>query len=452
MTNRAFYSEEAEKALIGAVIANGTMLHKVGFISDRDFWNDNYRRIFIACNTILMQKQQITMSLLDDVLSKSYERTQAQGALMAAIAAREDFLTTANVVRDAQTIREASLKRNLKEIGERMVNGASDTESDIAQILEDARSQLRKIATPNEGGRLIVEDMLEAYEYLEKLSKGEIQSLKTGIKPLDEETGGLFGGELTVIGARPAVGKSALGFQIAASCAKQGKHVWFVSLEMSGRQIALRKMANDSMVNGMKMRTADFTPDDWVLMWSAIEKNTETRIHVETGIRYVEDLRMKVQSQYDKGECDVLVVDYLQLLNVKRKYAGDTERVGAVSRALKQITIEFGIPVVALAQVNRKSAGGSSGRGESLTANRRPTMNELRSSGEIEQDADTVILLHVPEEDNDETVKEEHRGMVKSLSNAGAKYMVAIIEKQRQGQTGRVRFIFEPKYMRFREI
>lgn len=437
--NRAYYAEEAEKSVLGAMLRSEKALKETRFLTAGDFWSQKHGKIFDAIRQLDLMNRPVDLTTVDEQLGKMGV-LEAVGGTAYLVDLMAGMPSAANVKAYAERVREASLMRSLKRIGESIVADAGNGEMEVSQILDDARAKLRELATPGNAWTSLQDAMIDAYEHLERVAKGEVKSIKTGITSLDWVTGGIFDGELTIIGARPAVGKSALGLQIALECGRQGKHACVASLEMTGRQLAQRVLSSGGMVDGMRMRTGALDANDWALMGNALSKHGETPVHLLSGIRYAEDLRMEVQKKVDKGECSLLVVDYLQLLNVRKRTSGDTERVGAVSRAMKALTLEFGIPVIALAQVNRKSENG---------AKTAPSMSELRSSGEIEQDADTVILLHKPENTGDDTVLPEHARLFNEMERAGKEYMVAHVAKQRQGQTGRVRFGFDPAHMRY---
>ena len=151
---------------------------------------------------------------------------------------------------------------------------------------------------------------------------------------------------------------------------------------------------------------------------------------------------MFIQNMVDIGECELAVIDYVQLLDTKRRTGGDTERVGYCSRLVKRMTIEFNIPIITLSQMNRNPTKDGKIR--------IPRMSELRGSGQLEQDADTVMILHRPEDANDDTVKDA--AMFSALEAQGKQYMVGDFQKQRGGATGRVRFGFNPACMTYFEI
>lgn len=442
MDSRAFYAEESEKSALGAMMRSERAARDIRFLDDSDFYFLHNRRIYQAMTMLMAQKRPIDLTTVSEQLTRMGSLESAGGAEYL-VELLESTPSAANARAYATAVREAALMRRLRDIGEALTQDAANPMNSLTEIIDKARGKLRELVTPGDAWVTLQTSMLDAFEYLERVAAGKIRSIKTGIQTLDAATGGIFDGELTVIGARPSVGKSALGLQIALECGRQGRAACLASLEMTGQQLAQRVLSSGGKVDGMRMRTGALTTYDWEQMANAMTMYSEARMSILSGVRYVEDLRMEVQKKIDLGECDLLVVDYLQLLDTKTRTRGDTERVGACSRAMKALTLEFGIPVVALAQVNRNSeAGGKSA----------PSMSELRSSGEIEQDADTVILLHRPEDVNDKGVLNTHIELFLQLEREGKQYIVAHIAKQRQGQVGRVRFAFDPAHMRYERI
>ena len=260
-----------------------------------------------------------------------------------------------------------------------------------------------------------------------------------GIQMLDKHMAGLHRGELTVIGARPAVGKSALGAYIAVSAAEAGYRVGICSREMTDVQYGVRLLANRTQVDPMRMRTGEIRDADWEDITEALGHFGTQPIDFLFTTRNVEDLRMEVQKRVDSEGLDVLVVDYMQLLQTRERFEKDYLRVGYVSKTLKDMTVDFNIAVVALAQVGRSSDGDM------------PTLAELRGSGDIEQDADNVIFMHRPKPD-EKCVDPADRDMIHGLEMQNLRYIALDIAKQRQGETMTTSVIFDPARMRFTGI
>jgi replicative DNA helicase len=257
---------------------------------------------------------------------------------------------------------------------------------------------------------------------------------------LDKITSGFHRGELSIIGARPAVGKSALGMHIALATAAQGYRVGVVSREMTDVQYGARILGSRAEIEPGKMRTGQLDPYDWTQLSEAMQHYSDMSVSFMFSARDIEDLRMEVQRKIDGEGLDMLVIDYLQLLQTRRRFEKDYLRVGYISKAIKDMTTDFNIPIIALAQVGRSSA------------RTMPNLSELRGSGDIEQDADNVIFMHRPEDASDDSILSGDGGMIAALEAENKQYIVLEIAKQRQGQTGRTAVVFDPARMKYTSI
>lgn len=246
--------------------------------------------------------------------------------------------------------------------------------------------------------------------------------LKVGLPNLDDMIGGLEGGDVIVIGARPAVGKSALVTQITTNLAEQGKKIGFYNLEMSDKQMYERFVASQSGLGLTRIRRAvKFLGDEEKRFKMANNALAErSNIVISTGAKTVSEIR----SESRHMGFDVIVIDYLQLIRSDTFYRGNrVAEVGAISKAIKALAMELNIPIILLSQLNRASEGRET---------REPSMSELRESGDIEQDASVIILLW--------NMSEEDR------SKKGCK-----VEKNRQGETGKMELRFDGDKMRFKD-
>ena len=251
----------------------------------------------------------------------------------------------------------------------------------------------------------------------------EITPTNLGFSKLDDLLGGLEGGDMIVIGARPAVGKSALVTQITSNLAKQGKRVGFYNLEMKDKQMYERFVVNESGIGLTRLRRAiRFLGDEKERFDKANEilEKAENIIITSDGAKKVSE----IYSESKNMDYDIIIIDYLQLLEPEGTYRGNrTAEVGEISRHIKQVAMKLNIPIIALSQLNRVSE---------LKETKEPTMAELREAGNIEQDASVIILMWNLDE-NDRSKK-------------GCK-----VEKQRQGECGKVVMRFNGNLMRFEE-
>lgn len=433
---------DAQRAIVG-ILAGGTPMGEAAALSREDFTDPDMSQAFSACRALDARGESISLAALDEQLTRDCGAERAEIVMQTTMDAMREYRLQAWGLKHAvRIVRESSRRRALARIGEAILRGAQDEQRDMDELIDSARTALSQ-AVQSRGGWIQATDAcIAAYEAAERQ---EIPTA-TGVRDLDIILcGGLHGGELTVLGARPAVGKSAVLLQMALNAARNGIRVCFVSLEMSERQVGARILAAKSGVNAGLLRTGqDIQESDWEALARGMELaghdcGDRLSLLVHGGMT-VEELRMEVQNRVDVGACGLLIVDYLQLLKTKQKTNNDFERIGIVSRGLKAITLDFQIPVVAAAQVRRQNG-----------ITRAPTLDELRGSGDIEQDADNVILLHKPDPD-DSSIPGAFRNAAESARQNNMVLLSFDVAKQRQGMTARTYAIFNPARMRFHDV
>lgn len=439
--NGALYNADAEKCALGGIIShiqrgNRNMIHA---LNEDDFWLPTHRRVYCAARSLVQKNKPIDLITLDEELTRMYPKAAdtAGTDLVGIVSSSMHYHNTKAYV---ELVQNTAMRRKLLSLADEIANGASDRTEDIDVLIDSARAKLRDMVKVTSAWSSMSDVLLASYEDLEKRHKGEIVGIKTGIADLDKNIGGFFPGELAVIGARPAVGKSALGLQISAQAATDGYKVCYVSCEMIDSQFGQRMFSRSAHIDGMKLRTAKLDDDDWKAIAEAMVVYADLPISFTFGTKTIEELRNDVQRKVDMDECDIVVVDYLQLLKTKRRFDIEHERVGYISHALKQMTTELKIPVIALAQAKRQNNGGRA---------RCPVLDDLRSSGDIEQDADTVIFIHRPDDSTDPAIYEEDRPYYDNLIDNGWQYIAFSVAKQRQGQTGIIGAAFDPAHMRY---
>lgn len=254
------------------------------------------------------------------------------------------------------------------------------------------------------------------------IKNGEDYSYYTGFFELDKLTDGLHENELTAIGARPGTGKTAFALNIATRISKK-KKVYFCSLEMSSEQIMQRIIANYCYINTQFLRTGRINQDDMAKIAKGTDKIIDLNLNIDTKTRNIEDLENIAYALKDKNEIDLLIIDYLTLLKSKEKYMSRELEVAEISRRLKLLALDLNIPILVLVQLNRDAE------------NKVPTMANIRESGSIEQNCDNIIFLHN---------SSDEKRVVETID--------VILEKQRQGTTGKIQLNFDKKYSYFKNI
>lgn len=434
----AFYNHEAERAIIALLVGSAKYAQYVQQLSVEDFHDIDCKTLFHSVNSLTAAGKPVTVvTLLEELQRRGLDDSLLMKATeWKMLYSLEGYAIKAHI----ETVKSCRLRRDLYKVLEESQNLLTDGDNDTAAVLDSTRQRLRDLITTGREWSCIFDVLYATMEKLERRAKGEEKPMPSGVPGLDNLTSGFHKGELTIIGARPAVGKSALGMFVALSAAKHGHKVGVISLEMTDDQYGARVLGSSSEIGPGKLRSGDLDPADWTALGESLELHGNLPINFQFNVRNVEDLRMEVQKLVDSGDLDMLVIDYLQLLQTRQRFQKDFERIGYVSRCIKQMSTDYKIAIVALAQVGR-SADGSM-----------PSLSELRGSGEIEQDADNVLFLHRCEDDNDRYVHPSDVGYVQALQAKGMQYMIINVAKQRQGEIGMTPVVFHPARMLFTTI
>lgn len=441
MDAQPFFNEKAERSILAYIATDAAADDLIAQFVASDFYVESHRQIFAAMQKLYAEKKPVDLITLSDAMRSLYgpaEPTLTDALVQ--IISENQFGAAFTAKNHCEIIKAAALRRQLSEIIDKAKADLLDSGNDTAAVLDTTRQSLRDLVITGHSWKSMADILIETYDALERRAKGEEPSMPSGIRDLDANTTGFHKGELTIIGARPAVGKSAFGAYIALSTAKQGYKVGIVSREMTAPQYGTRILSSGTDVENAKLRTGSLDPDDWDQIVDAMSLFSSLNVSFMFSTRYIEDLRMEVQKQVDAGNLDLLVVDYVQLMQSRQRFDKDYLRIAYVSKALKDMTVDLNIAIIALAQVGRSADGAM------------PTLSELRGSGDLEQDADNVIFLHRPRDASDRFIRPSDRAMFGNLENNGMQYIAINIAKQRQGRIGTVPVIFNPARMRFTAI
>lgn len=434
------------------------MLTKAGAVQDEvlgglapgDFADLDHRRIFEAMVQVAGDGGKIEPISVDAAFTRMFPDAadglrQKMVGLMAPGALKTGRHEA--VGDHIRIIRELSKRRRAIQAAQELAKGLRDPAADVGEVLGQLRDATEGLET---GGKLkwvpLDEVNVDTYDYLDRRSRGEIRALPTGIKSVDGIIGGLFGGEMTVVAARPSVGKTAFGLNIAMNAAKEGFKVGFVSCEMGKVGLGQRTLSRGAWVSGDRLRKAEIEPEDWELLQNAMvemqgmpfrfifnDPDNPEPITVEGVFETVKD------AARHEG-IDLLVVDYIGIMGTKREFKENWLKVSYISRELKRLSMAVNIPVVALCQVNRMAQG------------RMPTMAELAQSGAVETDADGIIFLHRPESHEDRSINPKDVAGFYAMQEGGSRYISVCVAKQRNGSIGTVNVMFDASVMRYNEI
>lgn len=419
------HSTEAEQFLLGALMLDSRLWDKIsGKLSDSDFYRDDHRRIFRHIARIAEHAGETDILSVFDSIERAKEVEQTGG-----LAYLGDLANAtpggAGIVHHAEIIVEKSKLRRLVKLGDELAaRSLSPGTATSGDLISDAERMLAAEDDSTSSDPVSLQTaMAEAMEYVD--SRNEKGGLLTLIEGFDKLTGGLEPGQLIIIAARPSVGKTALACQIADAIAQPDSHVLFHTLEMTKRDIGMRILAERASVPVHRMRSGTNSKDDWAQMSSALSVSTGSGLWIDDSPAItVGQVRAKARRLKRTRGLSAIVIDYLGLMTG----TGDnrTQELGSISRGLKALAKELRVPIIALAQLNR---------GVEARTDKRPLMSDLRDSGEIEQDADIVAMLHRQELYDDGV---QWQGFAELL-----------VRKNRNGPLGTVELRFDGKMMSF---
>lgn len=433
---------DAERSVIGVMLScngQGSIIANAMTLSADDFTNADYRSYFAAARELYRKGVTIDIvSLGNQARDMGVEVTAKRLLQIAAYTP-----TTANHKTYIKAVRDCADRRKIRDIAATLATKIEY--DDINAACYEAVRQLNNGNVSGASWLTMGEIMMRAFDRIDKISRGELQPIRTGIASLDRIFGGFYPGELTIVAARPSVGKSAFALYVAMQAAAKGKKVAFVSREMSPESIANRLMSQyNPLLRGEKLRDATFTDDEWITLGDAINSLSKNQIYTIYTARTMEDLNTEVRSISGRiGGIDLLMIDYAQLMHMNREGDSRVEELEAISGAMKELAMSLQIPVLALAQVKRSGARVAV----------MPTMDELKGSGAFEQDADNIILLHRPESEADEIVEMRNdKATFHELLNSGKQYIAIKIAKQRQGEVGGTVAAYDPAHNTYTSI
>ncbi|MCI0413147.1 replicative DNA helicase [bacterium] len=426
------HSLDAERCVLGSIILENDSIYQVlDLLSGEDFYAETHRILYDRFVELVTKSRGVDLIILKEELSRLGELEQVGGITY--VASLIDAVPTArNISHYAQIIKERAALRRLILAGYEIIDSCYKQEEETEEILNKAEQKIFAIAENRlTTGFSALKDLADSawtrINYLHE-NPGVLTGLPTGFVDFDNMTSGLQPGDLIVIAGRPSMGKTAFALNIAQHVARVRKTVGIFSLEMSKEQLMLRFICSEAQVNAHRLRSGECTREEWSRLMKAMAVLTEASIYVDDSSGLT-PLDMGAKSRRLKAEhgCDLLIVDYMQMMRMKGRYDNRQQEITAISRSLKELAKELNLPVVALSQLHR----GPETRGK----DHKPMLSDLRESGAIEQDADLVCFIY-REEVYDAT--EENRGLAEIL-----------VRKQRNGPIGDIPLVFLKEWTRF---
>lgn len=404
--------EEIEKAMLYYLIFENYECELI----DADFTTRLNKKIFKAIQNLKQAKEEITIltvknKLTDEKNILSYLATLSENI----------YSTTAESV--YKKLIQLTKKRQMQTLLNESVTKIKDAEN-IDIDIEKVIKELNKIEDREIKEESLKEQIIDTLDMIEKNMKNKNDySLYTGMLDLDQLTCGLHNEELTIIGARPGMGKTTFALQIADYIAKKKIPVMFISLEMSEEQIITKLIAKDTRINSTKMRLGTLTDQEAVKVYEAGAELEEKSLYITSNLRTIQQIEVEARKLKNKKNIGLIIIDYIQLIKSSQKFNLREQEVADITRTLKLLTLELKIPIIGLCQLNRNAT------------RQEPMLSDLRESGAIEQDADNVIFIYQEEE-----------------TDAAAPVVTIKLAKQRAGTTGKVNMVFRKVYSEFVNI
>ncbi len=428
---------DAEQSILGGLMVDPLAWDQVSStLTEEDFYKIAHRKIYVAIAELYAKSQPIDIITVSNLLTEKKELDAIGGPSYLA-EVMNATPTAAHIESYAQIVHEKALLRKLIHMsGEIIEKAFNESYENVESFLDEVEGQIFAIAEKKKtngligAAELIKDSMNRLTELFER--KAEFTGIPSGFGALDKMTSGFQPGELSIIAARPSMGKTAFSLNIAQHVTlREKKSLAYFSVEMGREQLMMRMLASEARVNLSDLRVGALSDNAWPRLIDRASKMAEAPFYIDdtSGISPFE-IRAKCRRLKAQHGLDMIMIDYLQLMDLKTRVESRERAVSEISRTLKAIAKELGVPVVALAQLNR----GVEGRSD-----RRPMLSDLRESGSLEQDADVIMMLYREDYYDRDTPE------IKGLSEV-------IVGKQRNGPTGTVKLRWEAQIGRFSNI
>lgn len=424
---------EAEQAILGSMLTDkDAVISAIEVLKEEDFYRADNRAIYGAILNLYSRAEPIDIITVKAEL-ESLGKFEQVGGLEYLAMLPDKVPTTANAMKYVNIVEEKSTLRSLIKTANEIIELGYDPTEDVTDVMENAEKKIFNIMQNKDKKSYspIKDILVDSFTQLEELynRKQHITGVPTGFTELDYKTAGFHGSDLILIAARPAMGKSAFALNIATNAAVRANvPVVIFSLEMSKEQMVNRILCSEAMVDSNKVRTGKLEENDWTKLAGSIGPLSEAEIFIDDtpGIS-VTEIRAKCRKLKLEKNIGMVVIDYLQLVQGSNKRNGSREQeISEISRSLKILAKEIGVPVIALSQLSRAVE---------QRPDHRPMLSDLRESGAIEQDADIVMFLYRDDYYNQDSEKKD--------------IAEVIIAKHRGGSTGTVELLWLGSYTKF---
>ena len=424
---------EAEQSVLGAILLENEILASaVEMLAPEDFYKDSHKKIFLAMLDLYKKNEPIDLITLTEQLSRKEQIEEIGGASYLSHIVNL-VPTSANIKYHSKIVKEKSLLRNLIRTTTEIITMSYDESIEINELLDVAETKIFSLSEKTIRGSFVRIDNVvkDTIELVDKLynKKELITGLPSGFTDLDMQTTGFHPGDLVVVGARPGMGKTSFCLNIAAYVGIEVKvPVALFSLEMSKELIVLRMICSEAEVDSKSVRSGYHTKEDYRKLVNAAGRLAEAPIFIDDSFNTVLEMRAKARRLKAEHGLGLIIVDYLQLMRGEGSYTAREQVISDISRSFKALAKDLKVPIIVISQLNRSC--------EQRGDNKRPIIADLRESGAIEQDADTILFLY--------------RGDYYKAKDAEEGIAELDIAKQRNGPTGMINVTFLDKFTKFK--
>lgn len=428
-------SVEAEKAVLAAILLNEENVALAAeILKAHDFYHKPHQIIYQAILDIVQSNQKLDLVVLQDYLSKKKQLDECGGVLYL-MELQEDIPAMGLISQHAKIVKDKSILRDLIYSASDIITTCYDQrKEDIDEVLDQAERKIYQIAHNLTPPTFVQLDILlkRTFQHLAhiKSNREGLTGITTGFEEFDKMTSGMQKGDLLILAARPSMGKTALALNMALSAWHSGAPVGIFSLEMSSEQLVLRMLSSEAGIPHQKIRNALVSSEEWMDLTNHAARLAEAKIFIDdTPSINIMELRAKARKLKAQENIQLIVIDYLQLITTSGAHENRTQEIAAISRSLKALAKELGVPILALSQLSRSLES---------RVDKRPQLSDLRESGAIEQDGDVVFFIYRDVVYNPDT---EHPDVAE-----------IIIGKQRNGPIGSFNVRFRGDVTRFQDL
>lgn len=426
---------EAERAVLAAILLND---ENASLVSDllraSDFYSKQHQVIFQAILDLVQANKKIDLVVLHDALVTQKLLDQV-GGINYLMELQEDIPSLGLILQHARIVKDKAILRDLIQSAAEIISSCYEQNLDeIDSVLDGAEKKIFQISSKLAAPTFVQLDILlkKTFQHLAhiKSSHEGVTGVPSGFYQLDKMTSGMQRGDLLILAARPSMGKTALALNIALNAWHAGATVGVFSLEMSSEQLVLRMLSAEAQIPHQKIRNAMVSSEEWMELTNTAARLAEAKVYIDdTPSLTLLELRAKARKLKAQENVQLLVIDYLQLINAHQRYENRTQEISAISRGLKALAKELDIPILALSQLSRSLES---------RIDKRPQLSDLRESGAIEQDGDVIFFIYRDVLYNPETEYPDHAEI--------------IVGKQRNGPVGSFMVSFKGEITRFYDI